>query len=61
MIDTNTLAKMITAKRIFTHPGYIADELGADIADVEAALAELPDTQTKVDADGTIRYRIDPR
>jgi len=59
-ITAESLAAKITGKRIFTHPNFIANQFGITVEEARTALAELPGTITKVDADGETRYRIDP-
>ena len=59
-MQTQTIAAKITKARIFTHPDFIASEFAITVEEARAALAALPGTVTKVDADGEIRYRINP-
>lgn len=60
MIDTTELTTLITGKRIFVHPSFVASSFGVTEDEAREALAALPGTLTKVDEDGTIRYRINP-
>ena len=59
-MQTADLTAKITKTRIFTHPDFIASEFGITVEEARAALAALPGTVTKVDADGETRYRINP-